>query len=416
MNSIRILENPSRCMQRLGFLKYLISRAAQTTTSSMKSFGNDLVQTLTNKVTVSVTPELAEYVQEALTDRVYRPLRETVAKALQEGDPSVKVSVELQDAYLADQGVPSKRGKLVAGDWRKYPYLALGLGLMREKSYSILVRGQLFLKLVNPQEITAFRVYASEANPLLLSTSQKLFFLFTLVEHDADVFLPLFGDLLTNQSTFSDREAGDLLPNVLHTAHSRLRSKVRTGADAARLQKLSDTAQTIEQWRGRTYSGKGAREETITPRLEPLVDLGILGKDSPFLYRYEFTQAGRSIMRGLAEAEDLDALDTRFFSLTTKEFGLSRDHLSRQEDIVDAIYQGFRNLASPLGYAPIREALLLSVLTTIDQGLGYFEMAEALESLRAVQRQYPNVVRFSVDRWGNVNFVKFLGHPLGGSR
>jgi len=182
----------------------------------------------------------------------------------------------------------------------------------------------------------------------------------------------------------------------------------------ARLQQLLQTAQTIEQRRDRTYSGKGGREETITPRLEPLVDLGILEKDSPFSYRYQFTPAGRHLMGELAEDEDGNTyLDTRFFAQATEAFGLSLVHLSKGDEVLNAVYESCRILASPLGYAPIREVLLLAVISAIEAGQGYFEMFEGLETLQAAQRQYPELIRFTGDRWGKVAFVKFLGSPLG---
>ncbi len=396
-------------MQRLGFLKHLVSRGSLTSTSTLRVLGDDLIQTLSKKVAVPITPELAQYVQQALTDGAYKPIRDAVERVKEQGTGGDSVNVELQDLYLASAELPSKRGKLAAKEWRKYPYLAVGLGLIRKESYSVLVRGQVFLKLVSPQEIAAFKNYSQDVNPLMLTTSQKLFFLFTLIEHDRDVLLPLYRELLSVNAGFSDREAGDLLPGIMRKAHQKLRPRVSNAADLARLQRLLETAGTIEQWRVRAYSGKGAREETVTPRLEPFVDLGVLAKDSPFSYRYQLTTLGRCLMGELAKKEDYDSeLDVYFFAQATEAFGLSIPHLAASSEVLAALYESYRVLASPFGYAPIREVLLLAAISSINEGKGYFEMAEGLETLRMAQRERSEFVRLNVDRWGKVNVVKFL--------
>jgi len=45
MGFIRVLEHPSRCMQRLGYIKYVLSRGAATSTSSLEKLGHELVKT-----------------------------------------------------------------------------------------------------------------------------------------------------------------------------------------------------------------------------------------------------------------------------------------------------------------------------------------------------------------------------------
>jgi hypothetical protein len=187
------------------------------------------------------------------------------------------------------------------------------------------------LQLVGSDELDAFRQYSENANPLLLTLEQKLFFLFTMLEQDGDLLLPLSRALMSQDSEFADWEAGDLLPEILRDAHRKARPSVRSGADIVRLQKLLDDAKAIESWRGKRYRGKGSRDDAATLRLEPMVDLGLLNKNDPFAYRYVLSPAGRSFFGAMSEAGDLwlESIDTRFFSIATRAYELSVQQLSR---------------------------------------------------------------------------------------
>lgn len=410
-NLIRMIENPARRMQRLGFLKYLIARSSQSVTSSMQALGSDLLRTVTKKVTVPLTPELLGYLNVTFKGQPSKPVPRRVETAPEQPAGDV-VTVELQDVYLSSSSLESRRGRLVSTDWRNYPYLALGLGLLRPESFSLLVRGQVLLKLVRSAELRAFSEYLPDTNPLMLSTVQRLFFLFTFVERDQHVLIPLYRALLNRTGDFTDWEAGDLLPEILRELHRHLRSPVRSGADTLRLQRLLDNAKTIEQWRGKPYKGTGARDAAATLRLEPFVDLGLLSKADPFAYRYSLSPAGQHLVSGLTNSEgNSDWLDKYFFGRAVEAYGLGVPHLSDSETMLDAIYESLRTLASPVGYAPIREVLLYAAISVVDAGKGYFEMAEGLDNLQKAQRQHPDLVRFNVDRWGNVTFVKFTRSP-----
>lgn len=411
-DSIRMIENPARRMQRLGFLKFLVWRSSQRATSSMQVVGSDLVAAVTKQVQVPATVELAEYARVVFAGQTSRPLIERIGAALRQSPPDNMVSVEIQDAYLSSRHLPSRRGRLVSNDWKNYPYLATALGLIRRESFSVLVRGLVLLNLTSPLELGAFNEYSFETNPLVLTTSQKLLLLQTFVEHDEHVLLPMYRSLLAKNGEFADWEAGDLLPDILRDLFRRQRASVKSGADNVRLQRLLETAKTIEQWRGREYKGTGARDSAATLRLEPFVDLGILRKRAPFAYRYEFTPTGRDLMTRLTDdTGGYESPDSRFFTNAVECYGLSRTHLTDTKLMLRMIYSSFRAIMSPLGYAPIREVLLLASISAIEQAAGYFELSEGLKVLQQTQQSFPHIVRFNVDRWGNVNFVKFAERP-----
>ncbi len=217
---------------------------------------------------------------------------------------------------------------------------------------------------------------------------------------------------MERDGTFSDREAGDLLPTIFRNLEKRYRGRARSGNELQRLQRLLDVAASIEQWREKTYTGKGAREEHITPRLEPFVDLGLLDKPDPFAYRYTFSPAGHVFFTAFCAAEDIAAfLENDFFHTVDAAFGFNAIPADETQ-VLAHFCAAYDELKSPLGYAPIKEtALLAGIRALVDEGLR-FEIAEATELLKRTQRELPYVIRFNIDRMGNLVYVKFLAEPV----
>jgi hypothetical protein len=415
MSFIRVLERPSRCMQRLGYIKYVLSRGAATSTTSLEKLGHELVDTVRRRVSVPLTPALYTYAKRRLTDRTYASLKQELERLGPDFAGEQALRVEIQDAYLADPALPSRTGKLVNADWRKYPNLLTGLGLLRESTYSLMVMGQTLLCLTPEKEIKAFRDYAPQTNPFRLSDPQQLLFLFMILDKDGDVLHPLYRALLEGDGVFNDRGAGDLLPAIFRDIEKRCRDRTRSGNDLQRLQQLRETADTVERWASRQqYTGKGAREETITPRLEPFADLGLLDKEDSFGYYYTLSKAGRAFWSAFCriELEDIeDFLNGRFFEAAAEAYGYLTTAVEGEE-LLARLYAAYNEIKSPLGYAPIKEVgLLAGVRALAEEGL-CFELADALALLKEVQRAQPRNVRFNIDRMGRLTYVKFQASPL----
>jgi hypothetical protein len=72
------------------------------------------------------------------------------------------------------------------------------------------------------------------------------------------------------------------------------------------------------------------------------------------------------------------------------------------------VVPAYVRLKSDLGYAPIREMLLLANLSAIaDASKSLFELNNGVQAVRAWQKEYPDDIRFSVDRRGHIRYVKF---------
>jgi len=414
MELVKAFANPNRCMQRLGFLKHLLWRASLSATNNLATLGKDLVAAVSKRIEVELSPEIRAYVLRALISPKYRITR-GLAQVQHSGseNESRLIEIELQDSYLADPNIFSHRGKLVSEDWRRYPYLAVELGLLRRGTFSLLVRGQAFLGITSEEERRAFVVESGSAlgvahvNPLKLTLQQRILLLFSLLGNDGDILLGFSEALLKLEQPFTDWQAGDVLPEVYRQVAKAARERVRGGDDLVRIQRLVDTASNIESWKEKEHKGRGARDEGATVRLEPLVDLGLLVKADKFAYRYEITDATRRFFGALLEAGSVDSfLEKHFFEATNLSFDLGAKHRADRETILPSIQRAYRVLKSPMGYVPIVELLLLAGIYAITENGWFFEQGEALELLKVVQREIPERVTFNVDRWGALSVVK----------
>jgi len=404
---IRVLDSANRTMQRLGYLKALCALVNETETTNLASLGKRLIERITKRIRVSppFDENIREYARNRLRDRVYQSLRQAILEA----NNSKPVSLEIQDIYLADSSLPSRTGKLVQENWRRYPYLGTSLELIRKGTYSALTRSLVLLKVTLPEEISAFHELDKEHNPFRLSDEQALVLLYCFIDNDAEVIFPLFKSIVSlRQKTFDERVAGDLLPDILRQIVRNYGNRGITAEERDRLTLISKTANSIEAQKGKSYTGGGAREESIRVRLEPYCDLGIISKTDRDRYDYNITKALRVLVDKWEDAGDTEKfLQDRFFATFAKCRGL-RVREAKEGMAIEALIKAGHDLKSTLGYSPITDVGLLAGIRLLTEKKAVLELSRTTELLRALQKRDPNAVRFTVDRMGTMAFVKFL--------
>jgi hypothetical protein len=394
-------------MQRLGYLKTLCALVNETETSNLVSLGKRFIERVTKRVKISppFDEHIKDYVKNRLTDGAYRNLRKSVLENTNMGP----ISLEIQDIYLSNSSLPSRTGKLVEANWRRYPYLATSLELVRKGTYSALTRSLVLLAFTPKEELATFLELDREHNPLRLSDSQAIVLLYCLIDNDAEVLFPLFKSLFAlPQSSFDERVAGDLLPDILRQIVRNHSNRSITVEERDQLTLITKTAGSIDKWKGKPYTGGGAREETIRVRLEPYCDLGFLIKTDRNRYEYQTTEALRVLLDSWESAADTDKfLQERFFNT----FGVSRGlniHEADDDEATEALVHAGGTLKSSLGYSPITDVGLLAGTRILTEKGLVLELSRATELLKSLQKRDPDFVRFTVDRMGVMSFVKFL--------
>jgi hypothetical protein len=404
---IRVLDAATRTMQRLGYLKALCAIVNESETSNLSSLGKRLIERVTKRIKLSppYDEQIRDYVRLRLTDGAYRNLRKNVLN----GANDAQVSLEIQDLYLADNSLPSRTGKLVEADWRSYPYLGTSLELIKKGTYSALTRSFVLLAVTPREEFAAFLDLDRDSNPLRISDAQAIILLYCLVDNDAEVILPFFQKVISlPERSFDERSAGDLLPDILRSIVKSHQNKAITGDERNRLSLLTKTAATVEKWKGKAYTGGGAREITVRVRLEPYCDLGFLTKPNIDRYEYQVPDALRIMVDRWQDLANTDRfLQDQFFNT----FAACRNLRTRDADeaeAIEALVQAGQSLKSSLGYSPIMDVgLLAGVRLLTEKGL-LLELGRTVELLKALQKQDPHFVRFTVDRMGTLAYVKFL--------
>ena len=396
-------------MQRLGFLKLLVGIAARQSTSTLLTTGKQVVDTLTKKVDLPWDQRIATYVRSALSEQTYAELRGLAAAYLSQGHSGPgKVALELQDAYLGLGHLPSRRGRLATTDDSRFPHWGVALGLTRKEPFDPLVRGSLLLNLMKDGELAAFGQFDPSLNPLELTRPQRVFFMYVLLERDLSILVPLYERLAELHRPFSDMEAGDMLPELYLSASRTLRSTGRGGYEEDRAAQLADTASAIRARQGKSY-GKTVREQTVTPRLEPFVDIGILTKTAEYSYEYRFTPEGRDFFC------NMKGRWTSSFSWFGKEaanvFGYGDRKVSSDSEVLRLLYSAWGDIKSHLGYSPISETLLLGLIHSLEGDAGWFDLGEAYDILRTAQKEVPGLLRFNMDRYGRLSVVRFMRAP-----
>ena len=402
---IKVLDSANRTMQRLGYLKALAVLVNEKETSNLETLGKRMISRVTHRVRLSppFDEDLQEYARTRLTDGAYKELRKTV---MENARPA---GVELQDVYLADKSLPSSTGKLVEANWRRYPYLGTSLELVKKGTYSALTRSLVLLAVTPKEEIAAFGELDREHNPLRISDSQAAVLLYCLLDNDAEVAMPLLQSLVKRgDEVFDERFAGDLLPDILREVVATHGKRSLPVAERERLSMLSKIAGNVEKWKGKAYTGSGAREEAIRVRLEPYCDLGLLGKPCREKYDYQTTPAAQALMGQCAEfAESDNFLPNGFFAAFAACRGFEAKPAS-DDEATEALARAGEALKSSLGYTPITDVGLLAGTRLLTEQKRILELSRTVDLLKSLQKQDPNFVRFTVDRMGALAYVKFL--------
>lgn len=401
---IRIFDNTGsgRCMQRLGFLKYIVPRCASYNTTNISTIGKNLINTITQKIKVPLNEDILNYLKNV---RSYHINNKLITH-------EEFINIEIQDIYLSDVSLPSRTGRLPLTDWDKYPYFATSLGLLRKGTLSLLGKGQLLLHLIPQNEISAFKEYTDGLNPFKINDRQSLFFIFIFIQNDGDV-LKLLYDKAIELGEFTDEKLGDSLADIYLTLANKARKIVRSGDDLVRIRHLIDASKVIESWKGKREKGRSARGNAIAIRVEPFVDLKLLNKENPLSYKYNFSSSGKMFFESYISSSDIqEFLYKSFFQVCNNSYNFNANRTNDKNKILDLVYKSYNILKSPLGYASIEDVVLLAGINAIIEQKIYFEIGEAISLLKKFQKEMPDIIRFNIDRMGNLTYLKFNANPI----
>jgi len=406
---LRIIGSTARRMQRVSFLKYVVASASPQRPSSAVTLGRALLSVLSHKSVTVIRSEIREYCDRVFSEQHYDTLRAQVHKT-EEQQPAGQVDLELQDIYLSQDVLPSKRGRILSEkekDIHVFPTLAVNLGFLTPETYVLTSRGRLFANTVSPGEIDAFN-RLSDTNPLTVSFGQAMVLLFSFLEADGDLLSMLYPVIAKKDGDFADYEVGDIIGELLSSHLLRVEKSATGMRDKTDISKLKKTTARIKAWKNKEYTGKGARDEWATLRLEPFVDMGLLAKPDKFAYRYAFTDGGRRFSSYLETGNNLDSfLMDKYVGATARLFALQASPVADSNEALDFLKESNRLLANNIGYSDIVDTALLSAINLLQKRNRIMEIKDSMMILKEAQKKSPHGLHFNIDRWGNLKFISF---------
>ena len=282
----------------------------------------------------------------------------------------------------------------------------------------------LMLGIISTDEIEALKGSSkSSPNPLELTRGQKVLFAHFVLKADGDFILLLLERLaeLYPSKTFTYLDNGTAIPVALDNMATLFRGSAYTSDDQNEISEIMRLCDLITKQNEINIEkqGSGSRREQISiPRLEWLVDLGILRKMNA--RNYDFTRDGlklvkdwtsyyRNLLSKYYPEECLSKLLDEHFFGPLMEFLCGSSTNLEQDEHLNLLKGAYEIVKGSMGYALIRSLLLFVNARQAENRLsGYIEYDRALASIQAEYQKDPVSTYYTVDRLGDEHQVKFV--------
>jgi hypothetical protein len=202
--------------------------------------------------------------------------------------------------------------------------------------------------------------------------------------------------------------------------------------DGDALRAVRRQLQALDATRGRVEAeievrkekeGSGARrDQLVVPRLEWLVDFGILTKPQADGTSYTYTQAGQTIARQIADEYKAalrstyvdqalqSVLDAHFARILSPLLGAHK--VSQPAQVLQFLRPAYDLIDSISGYCLLRPLNVLAAITSARSGDP--QALEYVDTVRLVESAYkerPDAVHYTVDRLTTDYQVKLFSSP-----
>lgn len=281
----------------------------------------------------------------------------------------------------------------------------------------------LLLGFIPRDEVAAWEGKAiSTLSPLVLTQMQKVFFIHAILKVDGDFIISLLEQWVDQfgTATFTYLDAGNLMPIALDNMASHFSSSVVSSDDQQEMSKIAGLSKTIAKQaevKIETQGSGSSREQISIPRLEWLVDLGLLTKEGRRRYRFtkqglilakELTTYYRSLLSQHYPEDCLSKLIDHHLFGPAMEFLCGHAKKAGASDGLNLLKDAHENLKGALGYVLLRSLLLLINGRQAETEMPCFiEYDDALQIVEAEHRDHPKSIYYTVDRMSNEHQVKF---------
>ncbi len=262
-----------------------------------------------------------------------------------------------------------------------------------------------------------------EANPLVLTRDEQYYFAHLVLSADGDFLIPWMGRLVSRfgRVPFTYLDAGEEIPPILQGMVAAFEPLANLSSDRRVLASIDSARVKIqaEIQAQRHKDGSGSRrEQTSVPRLEWLVDLGVLTKQLGEGLTYSFTEIGANAANLLSSAYQEGSrrkyADTVLGSVLDEHYGAALgsglwgvsgtetgpvEEVSTPDDLLAFLRPAYDAVAGYSGYCLLRPLVVLAATMArrADQRL-LVEYSQATQLLEAAFREHPTAVHYTIDR------------------
>jgi hypothetical protein len=261
----------------------------------------------------------------------------------------------------------------------------------------------------------------SDVSPLSLTSIQILLFLYFILKEDGDFIIPLMEQwqVKFKNKEFNYIEAGNVIPETLDKIISRFRDSAYSNDDQMALEYAREVKAKIIVQRDTNVEKQGSgsrREQTSTPRLEWLVDFGILDKKGN--RNYKFSENGTILVQKFIDL--YDSLISAHYAedcleklLNEHFYEISLSYINKNSSSADSIQtwellkEGYNIIQGPSKYVLLRLLVLFVNGMQINKPEPkYIEYAQAFEVVKSEYRKNPKTTYYTVDQYGNDYQIK----------
>jgi hypothetical protein len=401
------LRGSRKSMERLGFLKLAVILASSTGTSS-SGFIDVINEYINKQVCLPYDPVFAQWLD---------------LNSLGEKSSTQNIDTRLQFWWVFNHFLSQTGWLLRLAISEYFETLPRKTGLL-ESDFVLSELGKTFLLgLISTDEISVLKnEIVKTQSPLTLTSGQKLFFIYLILKTDGDFILKLLEKMvgqLGNLESFSFLDVGKLIPTALDEIASNFRGVAFSDDDLNEINYIWKRRDLIEKQNQDHVEKEGSgssREQLSIPRLEWLVDVGILEKSA--VRHYRFSKQGLSLAQVLTNkylklisTHDpglclSQLLDQEFFGPVLRFFS---DNVGScdQSQCLNLLREAYKDLKGSLGYVRLRSVLLLTHARQIQMKSPCFiEYDDALKAIEAEHRKNPRTIYYTVDRLGGEHQIK----------
>ena len=403
------LKNTRRAQQRLSLCRLVVDLTGPVRTAS--EMADDLRAVVNREFVVPGDPVLIAWIQ----DR-----RGSLGAIVSHSTVAIQAQAWYLFRYRSQSGWLSPKGvdEYVEGMPRQ-------LGLVDEV-FRVTEAGQILREVLgDDQDRRCWEEPCGDYNPMELPPDVRYFLAHAVVSADGDFLIPWVHRLVERfaSGVFSYLDAGVEIPPVLESMVANFEPVAYLVNDRHQLLAAESARSRIETEISTRKEKEGSgsrRDQTSVPRLEWLVDLGILTRVNPSSLSYRFTPVGRDVASRLGAAYQAAikehfadtalqrVLDESFAGAAWPLLG-AQDRSGRNWDVLTFLRPAYDAIDSISGYCLLRTLNLTAAIFAARRGASRpVEYSTVVAELEQTYKDRPGLVQFTVDRLSTDYQVKLL--------